>query len=319
MKQFTIRILTPLLLIVTAIGWIVGGTGWMPLWAANIGRRLTLSEVTTAQLVIGVLFAWACSLLFFGGHSKIGSFLVRSALVTYAFCCVSTIASEMASMPADAGFTPFAAPAIALALALVLYLIVDRAKVGESAPPRRGAVWAGAGLLAVWVLAVGIAVRIPIEITSKSKQQSQNDDSIELDYRQWQGRTMPDIGLSRILPMLTPLTLEGRCIIVLYSPECSHCRELFEKYFTVARPNVKVIVIEIPPAPGTVALSGDNLGPMPCAECHKLVLPAGKLYILKPPTVVVTENGRVVCATDSDWKACLGEPMALPTPPANGQ
>ena len=157
----------------------------------------------------------------------------------------------------------------------------------------------------------------PLQTNSRSaKQQTVGENSVLLDYVQWQGRTLPDTGLSRLLPILTALTLEGRCIIILYNPECSHCRELFEKFFTVARTDVKVIAIEIPPAPRTTALIGDDLGPVPCEGCQRLKLPEGKLYILKPPTVLVVEEGRVTCATDSDWKTCLGEPTVAPTPAA---
>lgn len=317
MKHFAIRILTPLLLIITAITWIQGGTAWMPLWMSNVGLRIGLSPISSAQLVIGLLFAVAVSLLLFG-RKLFGSFLSRIGLVIYAFCCVSTLASVMASTPAGAGLAPLLFPAIGLLISLGLYLLIDKSKAVEVAPSR-SAFWIGAGIFAVWVVAIGISVRIPLAMTASSKQQLVGENSVVLDYVQWQGRTLPDTGLSRLLPILTALTLEGRCIIVLYSPECSHCRELFEKYFTVARPDVKVIAIEIPPAPGSTALIGDDLGPVPCEGCQRLKLPEGKLYILKPPTVLVVEEGRVTCATDSDWKTCLGEPTVSAASPVSGQ
>ncbi len=312
MTHFTLRFLTPLLLIITAIGWIVGGSAWMPVWTGNVGKRFGLTEIATAQLLIGVLFAVAVSLLLFGRRPKIGSFFSRFGLVTYAFFCVATIASVMASTPAGAGFAPLLFPAVGLVVALGLYLIIDRSKAVEVAPSR-SAFWIGAGIFSVWVIAIGISLRIPVAITSSPRPQETGKDSVVLDYVQWQGRTLPDTGLSRLLPILTALTLEGRCIIILYYPECNHCRELFENYFTVARPDVKVIAIEIPQAPGTTALIGDDLGPVPCEGCQRLKLPEGKLYVLKPPTVLVVEEGRVICATESDWKTCLGEPTVAPT------
>ncbi len=315
MKHFTIRILTPLLLIITAITWIQGGTAWMPLWTSNVGLRIGLSPISSAQLVVGLLFAVAASLLLFGRKPKIGSFFSRIGLVTYAFFCVATLASVMASTPAGAGLAPLLFPVIGLVISLGLYLLIDKSKAVEVAPSR-SAFWIGAGIFAIWVLCAGISVRIPLAITASAKQQTVGENSVLLDYVQWQGRTLPDTGLSRLLPILTALTLEGRCIIILYNPECSHCRELFEKYFTVARPDVKVIAIEIPPAPGSTALIGDDLGPVPCEGCQRLKLPEGKLYILKPPTVLVVEEGRVTCATDSDWKTCLGEPTVAQTPAA---
>ena len=231
MKHFTIRILTPLLLIITAITWIQGGTAWMPLWTSNVGLRIGLSPISSAQLVIGLLFAVAVSLLLFG-RKLFGSFLSRIGLVTYAFCCVATLASVMASTPAGAGLAPLLFPAIGLLISLGLYLLIDKSNAVEVAPSR-SAFWIGAGIFAIWVVAIGISVRIPLAMTASSKQQSVGENSVLLDYVQWQGRTLPDTGLSRLLPILTALTLEGRCIIILYSPECSHCRELFEKYLCI--------------------------------------------------------------------------------------
>ncbi|MSR69826.1 MAG: hypothetical protein EXS17_05720 [Phycisphaerales bacterium] len=315
MRSFITRFLTPLLLLSTAIAWVRGGTQWAPSWLINVGGRNSLDASVTAQLTVGILCAAALSLLFFGGRPGIGRFIARTALLSFAFCCVATIASLVAA-PTSAGsqLWPLAYPAAGLVLCVWSYSVVNRPTT-EVAPARRGGVWLGAAVLALWVLSIGIAVRIPIQNNAPARAGSaMNGETVLLDYVQWQGRTLPDTGLSRLLPSLTALTLEGRSIIVLYSPECGHCREVFEEYFASARENVKVIAVEIPPAPGTVQLAGDNLGPIHCAGCERLSLPAGKTYILKPPTVVVIEDGRVVCATDSDWKACLGAAATLSAP-----
>ncbi len=316
MQTLIIRILTPLLLLATALAWVRGGTEWTPAWLINLGTRAALDASATAQLTVGILSGAALSLLLFGRRPVLGRLTARLILLAFAFCCVATLASLVAT-PAAAGSatSPLAFPIIGLVLSLWFYTVASRPTSAPATPARLGGVWRGAAVLALWIISIGVAVRIPIENNSPLRTgAATNGESVILDYVQWQGRTLPDTGLSRLLPQLTALTLEGRSIVVLYSPECGHCREVFEQYFTTARENVKVIAVEIPPAPGTLALAGDNLGPIPCAGCERLSLPPGKTYILKPPTVVVVEAGRVVCATDSDWKSCLGPLPSATTP-----
>lgn len=308
MQTLIIRILTPLLLLATAFAWVRGGTQWTPVWLINVGTRAAIDASATAQLTVGVLSGAAFTLLLFGGRPVLGRATARAILLAFAFCCVSTLASLVAA-PASAGSSssPLALPIIGLVVSLALSTVASRPTSAQNTSARLGGVWRGAAVLALWILSIGIAVRIPIENNAPLRTGSAaSGENVILDYVQWQGRTLPDTGLSRLLPQLTALTLEGRSIVVLYSPECGHCREVFEQYFATARANVKVIAVEIPAAPGTISLSGDNLGPIPCAGCERLSLPPGKTYILKPPTVVVVEDGRVVCATDSDWKSCLG-------------
>ncbi len=315
MRQITIRILTPLFLIGTAAYWVAGGTGYLPVWMSNVGLRLSVSDLATVRLTIGLLAATAVTLFIFGKRRLLGAKLARTALVLYAFCSVATIASVLATTTIDTGIAPLVAPTLGIAIALVLFFTHERANREPINQPGSqsgfGGIWTVAGLATVWVISIGIAARLPIDVNPRLQNSSRGGETVVLDYVQWQGRTLPDTGLSRLVPMLTALTLEGKCIVVLYSPECGHCRDLFDNYFAVARSGVKVIAIEIPPAPGTIALVGDNLGPIACEGCERLALPTGKTYILKPPTVLVTEMGRIVCATDSDWKACLGEPTPL--------
>ncbi len=311
MKSAVIRILVPALLIVTAIAWIQGGTIWMPTWMSNLGRRVDLTEVATARLAIGILFAVAVSISLLSARQRLGPFIARTSLVLFAFCSVATIASVMAASPTSAGLAPIIVPGLGLVISLLLYFGIDRMKDAHSADPStaspptatRGTIWVGAAFLAVWVLAIGTAARIPIADNAGTRQAG--DSSILLDPVLWQGKVLPDTGLSRLVPMLTARTLEGRAVIVIYSPDCAHCRELFEKYFAVATPDLRVLAVSIPPAPGSVAVTGDNLGPVACQDCEHFSLPTGKTYLVKPPIVVVVENGRVTCATDNDFKTCL--------------
>lgn len=317
-RNWIVRLFLPVLLAATSWIWLATGTKAMPFWLGNLGSRAGADHQTSARVLLGIMLGMAATLLLLGGKRFVQTRLAKIASVSYAFACVASIASIMALPVSPAqntsGLAPLLMPLVGLLASGGLYLALERTSgTAASDQARLGSGWSIVAGVAIWIVAIGSAARLPIENNSLLVAPSSNTDAVTLDYVQWQGRTLPDTGLSRLLPMLTALTIEGKSIVVLYNPECSHCRELFETRFSAPIPDTKVIAVEIPPTPGTVALSGDGLGEMPCADCTRLKLPEGKHYILKPPTLLVVQDGRVICATDSDFSACLDAPKA-PSP-----
>ena len=309
----TLRAAAILLFASTAGLWISGGATWLPSWLATVGQRLGLDEIRSTQVAIGFLLASAATIAFAGVRARAALTVTRALLAVFAFVSVATIASEFARPTGASLLAALAWPAAAAASAIVLHRMTDR--VASANPIRfRSPALMLVALIAVWTASLMVASRLPIAGSSRpAAKQLSTDDSIVLDPVSWQGRTLPDTPLSRILPVLTPLTLEGDSVIVLYNPSCGHCRELFEKHFAVAAGNRRVIAVEVPPPPGVLEAAGDGLGPVPCDGCERLQLPAGKTYLLKPPTIAVLREGRVICATDNDHDTCLAQ-LAAPKP-----
>lgn len=303
-----------LLFAFTAGLWIAGGAARLPTWLDTAGQRLGLDEMRTTQVVIGFLIASAATLAFAGVRSRAALTIARALLVVFAFTAVATIASEFARPSAGSLLAALAWPVAAAASALILHRMSDR--VSRNAPvPFRSPGLMMVALIGVWTASLAVASRLPIEESGRPPAKSgPTEDTIVLDPVSWQGRTLPDTPLSRILPVLTPLTLEGDSVIVLYNPSCGHCRELFEKHFAAADPTRRVIAVEVPPPPGILPVAGDGLGPVPCENCERLELPAGKTYLLKPPTIAVLREGRVICATDNDHDTCLAQLAATKAP-----
>ena len=313
MRTLAVRIALPLLLLATGAHWHHHGLDSFPRWPGNLFRMAGTDESTAARLVVGVMTGLAVSFALLGARGRFGTAIARATAVAYAFGSVASIASIVASPPTQpGGLAPLALPALGLAVALAVYSLLNRTPSSESRPATLGGAWRGIVLLAALVVSFAVAARL--DFAPRSQHSAAAPDAISLDYVQWQGRSMPDTGLSRLLPMLTPMTLEGRSIVILYSPECSHCREVFEQYLAHPIADTKVIAIEIPENPGSTPLSGDALGEMPCEGCERMRLPAGNTYLIKPPTVLVVVAGRIVCATDSDFKVCLEN---LPPVPKN--
>lgn len=303
----TLRVGAALLFAFTAGLWIASGAARLPSWLGTAGQRLGLDEVRTTQVVIGFLIASAATLVIAGVRSRAALTIARSLLVVFAFAAVATIASEFARPSTGSLLAALAWPGAAAASALILHRMSDRVSRSAAVPFRSPGLMLVA-LIGVWTASLAVASRMPMEASGRPPAKSgATEDSIVLDPVSWQGRTLPDTPLSRILPILTPLTLEGDSVIVLYNPSCGHCRELFEKHFAAADSSRRVIAVEVPPPPGILPVAGDGLGPVPCASCERLELPAGKTYLLKPPTIAVLREGRVICATDNDYDTCLAQ------------
>ncbi len=314
MRTLACRLLLPLLLLATAAHWHHHGLDSFPAWIGNLARMLGWDELAAARLMAGTMIATAAVLVLLGARRRFGVICCRGIAVAYAFGAIAVIASIMAAPARIPGLAPLALPVVGLGVALAVYALLGRVVAAGESPARVGGAWRAMLALLIGAGGVALGARLDFAPRSTNTSGSPQSESILLDYVQWQGRTLPDTGLSRLIPILTPRTLEGRSIIILYNPECSHCREVFEQYLAEPVAETRVIAIEIPPNPGTLALSGDDLGEMPCANCERLKLPEGRQYIIKPPTVLVVVDGRVVCATDSDFKACLGNSTRLPTP-----
>ena len=291
MRTLAVRIALPLLLLATGAHWHHHGLDSFPRWLGNLFRMAGTDESTAARLVVGVMTGLAVSFALLGARGRFGTAISRATAVAYAFGSVASIASIVASPPTQpGGLAPLALPALGLGIALAVYSLLNRAPSSESRPATLGGAWRGIVLLAALVVSFAVAARL--DFAPRSQHSAAAPDAISLDYVQWQGRS----------------------IVILYSPECSHCREVFEQYLAHPIADTKVIAIEIPANPGSTPLSGDALGEMPCEGCERMRLPAGNTYLIKPPTVLVVVAGRIVCATDSDFKACLEN---LPPVPKN--
>jgi hypothetical protein len=308
-QRFT---LLPILLLATLGHWLYHGLDSLPKWIGNLAMRAGMGELTAARVLVGVMGACALSLLIVGVVTPARRRMAKAIAVVYAFGAVASIAASLASEPVSWSLL---LPAFGLFVAVAEYASLAHPMMAIAAPRRLGGVLLAFVVVGAWCLAIGIAARLDFAPRSKAAP-SGAMETIVLDHVSWEGRTIPDTGLSRLVPHLTARTLEGRSIVILYNPECQHCREVFEQYLTLPIPDTRIIGIEIPPNPGTVPLTGDDLGKMPCASCEWMSLPPGRHYAIKTPTVLVVMDGRVTCATNSDFPACLSSLPAL-NPPAS--
>lgn len=270
----------------------------LPLWIEGLATRLGVAEVGLLRLLMGVQLAFAVAAILLRPWSRAISF---TAALLLAFAAVAEI-SAIAGRGLEA--SRFLPPAILLAICGLLLPPLARRPPG---PATGGSpAWRIVVLLAIATASVATAARIPISPTVPTLG-SFSGEIVELAVEDWVGKTIPETGLGARVPTLTALTVEGRSAVVLYNRHCGTCHEFFETWFAEPPP-FRVIALEVPPEAGAVVLESDQPDDIECPGCERLSLPRGPLWLVKPPVLVLVEDGRVSCvASEADQvAACLG-------------
>lgn len=335
MQFLTCRILPAAVLGWIALTWLEGGTGALPQWMANVGARASLDDVGAMRVALGALGTLAFLALLLGSRPRTGPALARVIGGAVAFCAVASLSGAIAAPIRDGAPSPPLAPGMwALAAGFMLFLLGDRASARQSA---RRAADAAAGVsrkapspawTAILVITAAVAsfalasranvIRSVAGSPGASPAQRAPGTFAEFDYTAWAGKTIPDTGLARHAPMLTALCLEGRTAVVFYDPRCGTCHALFRDFFAVPHGDEKVVAVKVPPDPDAQLLPSDQPEQVECAGCTHLEFPSGMAYLIAKPTLMLVQDGRVVCATERDFAGCLGRAADARSAPADG-
>jgi len=283
-----------------ALYHLTGGEASIPLWIWKLGARAGVDGFTTVRLLASVEMTIALVVLLSSRLAKPVAFL---ALATLAFGSIAELSARWGSGTSVAGFIgPFAALVVAGALLASRARWAPPADASRTAPIGVGSVLVAVGLL---FFSLGAAARLPV--ADQPRRDVAHADASHVRFPspdRWVGRTLPDVGISAILPVVTSETLEGDHILVFYSTRCGMCHDLFRNYFGVG-PNPIVIAIEVPPEVGIELLESDQPEDIECPGCRRMALPAGPAYFQHLPLVVAVRDGRVTCVEWRDPERCL--------------
>jgi hypothetical protein len=277
----------PLLLLLLTLLLAVGGLAAAPAWIEGLAIRLGAEPQSALRALIAAQISLALLAAIMGRWSR-GIALASLALLAFAAI------AELSALAA-AGGEPlaFAAPGAVLAIAGALLPAVLRARVSSGTGRRSGA-WPAIAIVTIATAAVAIAARLPLSAPAEAEPPRRfAGEVVEFAFEDWPGRSLPDTGLPRHLPQLTPLTLEGRSVIVLYSPRCGSCHDLFRDWFATRDLPFRVIAVVVPPQPSATLLPSDQPERVDCPSCIDLSLPSGPLWLLQPPVVVAVKDGVV--------------------------
>jgi len=284
-----------------AIHHMSGGEASIPLWIWKLSQRLEMNGLDAVRLLAAAEMTLALVTML---CSRLARPTVVLALAGLAF---SSIAEISARWGVGAGASTFAWPLAALVVAGALLASVERWAPRSNdrlrARPGFGSALAAIGLL---FFSLGAAARLPIaDAPRRDLAGADAGDEVRFPSpSQWIGMTIPQTRLAVHQPQLTPATLEGRHVIVFYSPRCGLCHDLFRTYFGSGA-NTAVIAVEVPPATGAQLLESDQPEAIECSGCRRLSLAAGPAYFRHLPLVVVVNDGRVTCVEHRDPERCL--------------
>ncbi len=290
-RPWLVRVAVPLLLLLLTGLLALGGLAAAPAWVEGLGARLGAGPGAGVRAMIALQLTLAIL------GASIGRWSRGVALASLAFLAFAAIAELSAIAGSGADPIAFAAPAAVLAVAGAML----PAAVRSGRPPtkaRGSAAWRAMTAIAAATAATAIAARLPLGEaipagTAAAPGGAFSGEVVEFAFEDWKGRRLPDTGLPRRLPTLTALTIEGRSVVVLYSPRCGSCHDLFREHFSAAELPFRVVAVTVPPEPSAMLLPSDQPDRVECPTCIDLALPSGPLWLIRPPVVVAVEDGVV--------------------------
>jgi hypothetical protein len=300
-------ILVPVFLLALVVLQFLFGGNSLPNWISSITIRQAHDPMTYLRVIMitELFLAMFCFVL--------GRNAVPVAWIALLLVCFTSIA-EVSAIWNRSAFPDLVGPfcVIAISLGLGIMLAGTSRPEGDS-PPTRIIRWVTFGILAL----IGISVIINVPLTPRTFAEGRRLEppmpnpgegvSIHtLDVNSWEGLRVDEINLSTFMPNLPVLTAEGRMIIVLYNIGCGDCHDFFDVHFSEGY-HLPVIAIKIPNADGAVLSSSARTDDVVCPSCTFTSLPQGPLWLVRPPVVMLIEDGRIVCIDDELHERCLDE------------
>ena len=281
----------------------------LPTWIANLSLKTGLGPDRALRIVLALQLAGAVVALAWTRFVRPVSWAAGTAM---AFSGLAEL-SAIVNAPGTGAVAPstWLAPLAGLAAgAGILWALTRPAQPGGTAPPRVGS-WTVLGVLAVLTLSLVVSARLPLSERTRGTTGADGVETVVLNPDEWIGMTAAEAGIARHVPQLTAMTMEGTKWVVFYSPRCGRCHDVMKVYFAGDNRR-EVIAVEIPTAPGDVLAETDQPSTVECENCERLSLPSGKRWVITPPTIVRFENGKVACATSSDYTRCRHDPASSP-------
>lgn len=291
-RAWLVRAAVPLLLLLLTMLLARGGLAAAPAWVEGLAARWGAAPDAGVRALIALQLGMALLGAIVGRWSR------GIAMAALGFLSFAAIAELSALVGRGAAPIAFAAPAAVLAVAGAMLPAVMRSGV-PSLAGRGSAAWRAMAAIAVATAATAVAARVPLGEAIPATAAKGDDgrafrgEVVEFTFENWAGRTLPDTGLPRHLPALTALTIEGRSVIVLYSPRCGSCHGLFRERFSATELPFRVVAVTVPPEPSALLLPSDQPDRVECPTCIDLALPTGPLWLVQPPVVVAVEDGVV--------------------------
>lgn len=308
------RVALPIILLTLAIIQFRQGGDSLSAWLANAAVKTGIGPVNMVRLLIGLELAGAALSVL---YRRLAAPLAWTTFAGMAFSSLAEFSTLFnapgnGALPASAWSWPVTLLVVGGGGLLLLNLTSEAAKAAAkegAATPGRITPWRV--LLAIFIVMIAGGIATRVVVADRTIRSAGGVPSIALNTDDWVGHRVPETGLSKYLPSVTPITLEGTKWIVFYQPTCSRCHEIFRTYFP-GNNAFDVIAIEVPHAPDETVLPGDQLGDVECQDCTRFKLPGNTRWIVTTPTIVKVENGVITCVEAVNYDRCRQPPPPQP-------
>ena len=297
------RITLALCLVAAAFTIAIVGNAAMPAWIIGISIKAGFVPEFGARITVGLAAALAGILLALGRRGRVPAILV-AGLVLF-----SGVADLSASLSIGEGTARFLRPALQILVGLGILGILLKTKPD---PKRlRHPLMAGFGVVAALVLGSAIAANVDVAMEPLPTNDGRGadgryivNDLTKTMWEGWDGLPIEETGILDYLPQLRALVLDQPTLVAFYRPNCGSCHDLFDGFFGERLP-ARVIAVQVPPADGVELTESDLPDDVYCADCVKLSLPKGPVWLVDSPLLVGFVDGKVACISTEDFQRCV--------------
>lgn len=290
-------------LVAAAFTIAIVGNAAMPAWIIGISIKAGFVPEFGARITVGLAAALAGILLALGRRGRVPAILV-AGLVLF-----SGVADLSASLSIGEGTARFLRPALQILVGLGILGILLKTKPD---PKRlRHPLMAGFGVVAALVLGSAIAANVDVAMEPLPTNDGRGadgryivNDLTKTMWEGWDGLPIEETGILDYLPQLRALVLDQPTLVAFYRPNCGSCHDLFDGFFGERLP-ARVIAVQVPPADGVELTESDLPDDVYCADCVKLSLPKGPVWLVDSPLLVGFVDGKVACISTEDFQRCV--------------
>ncbi|RPG13481.1 MAG: hypothetical protein CBB69_013390 [Phycisphaera sp. TMED9] len=305
------RITLAILLVAAAFTIAMAGEAAMPAWIIGLSIKAGFVPEFGARITVGLSAALAGILLALGRRGRVPAILV-AGLVLF-----SGVADLSASFSLGEGAARFIRPSVQIVVGLGILVTLLRT---EADPKRlRHPLMAGFGVIVSLALGSAIAANVEVAVDVQQLQAGRdadgrfivNDLTASL-WESWEGLPIEETDVLEYLPQLRALVLDQPTLVAFYRQNCGACHDLFDGYFGERLP-ARVIAVQVPPADGVELTESDLPEDVYCADCVKLELPQGPVWLTESPLLVGFIDGKVACVSTEDFQTCIEDASARAT------
>ena len=299
------RISLAVFLVAAAFTMAIAGDAAIPAWIIGLSIKSGFVPDFGARITIGMAAALAGILLALGRRGRVPAILV-AGLVLF-----SGVADLSASISLEEGSARFVRPAVQILIGLVALTTLLRA---QPDPRRlRHPLMAGFGVIVALLIGSAIAANVEVTVDPFPTASGRGTDGRYLVHdltaslwESWVGLPIEETEILEYLPQLRALVLDQPTLVAFYRPNCGSCHDLFDGFFSERLP-VRVVAVQVPPADGVELTESDLPDDVYCADCVKLALPEGPVWLVESPLLVEFVDGKVACVSTEDFQRCVDD------------